>query len=279
MYKSFGREVAGVLLRAVVVVLTIVIVIVSISYLYDAETSISDGTCNIAVLPVEGVILPYYGLLDYPMIVTPEMVESFLETVENDENIDAVLAEINSPGGTPVASERIAKRFRDSPLPVVGMIGDIGASGGYMIAAATDYLIASPMSDVGSIGVTMSYVENSKQNEEEGLTFVNLSTGEFKNAGNPNKPLSEAERALFEENLEVIHDEFVSLVADYRDMEISVVETLANGSSMPGAKAVEAGLVDSLGGRVEAAVILADILETDISNIRFCEYEASILPF
>jgi len=279
MQKTFLRETAGTVMRAVVVVVTIVAIIGSISALYEVETGVSDGTCNIAVLPVEGVILPYHGLADYEMVVTPETIESFMAAVEEEEGIEAVLIEVNSPGGTPVASARIAERFRNSPLPVVGLIGDQGASGGYMIAAASDYLIASPMSDVGSIGVNMSYVEESGKNEEEGLTYVQLTSGKFKDIGSPNRPITEEERTLLEADLKLVHDEFVGMVAKYREMDKAAVEALADGSSMPGARALEVGLIDALGGREEARGILATILETDIQNISFCEYNRSFLPF
>lgn len=275
--KSFLRETAGVLMRAVVVVLTIVIVVFSISALYKLETGISDGTCTIAVLPVEGVILPFHGLGGFDMVVTPEIIESFMTQIEADENIEGVLVEINSPGGTPVASQRVAERFRSSTLPVVGLIGDVGTSGGYMIAAATDYLIASPMSDVGSIGVNMSYVEESIKNEEDGLTYVQLTTGKFKDIGSPNRPITDEERELLQTDLQVIHDEFVSIVSDYREMDVTAVAEIADGYSHPGVRALELGLIDSLGTRERAKEVFADILEKPIDQIVFCEYKSPLL--
>ncbi|MCA9361821.1 signal peptide peptidase SppA [Candidatus Kaiserbacteria bacterium] len=277
--KSFLRETAGVLMRAVVVVVTIVVVLISISAIYEVESGISDGECNVAVLPVEGVILPFYGLADFEMVTTPEAIESFMTAVEDDDDIDAVLLEINSPGGTPVASHRIAERFRNSQLPVIGMVGDVAASGGYMIAAATDFLLASPMSDVGSIGVNMSYVEESEKNEEEGLTYVQLTTGKYKDIGSPNRAITEEERALLLADLQVVHEEFVDIVSEYRELDRADVAALADGLSMPGTRAIEAGLIDALGGREEARGILASILDTDISNIVFCEYKSGFLPF
>lgn len=279
MQKSFLRETAGVLMRAVVVILTIVVVIVSISTLYEVETGISDGECNVAVLPVEGVILPFHGLIEYDMVVTPEAIETFMRAVEEDEAIKGVLIEINSPGGTPVASARIAERFKNSDLPVVGMVGDLAASGGYMVAAAADYLIASPMSDVGSIGVNMSFVEESKKNEEEGLTYVQLTTGKFKDVGDPNRPITEEEREYLLKDLQIVHDEFVDIVAKYRNLDREVVKALADGSSMPGKRALEAGLVDALGGRTEARDAFAKIFEADASTVHFCEYESGFLLF
>lgn len=266
-------------MKSVVVVITIVAIIVSFGALYEVETGVGDGTCNVAVLPIEGTILPFYGLVDAPLIVTPEMVEDFMDTVEEQGDIDAILIEINSPGGTPVAAQRIAERLRSSTLPVVGLIGDMGASGGYMVAAATDYLLASPMSDVGSIGVNMSYVEESEKNDEEGLTYVQLTTGKFKDAGSPNKPLTEEERALFQRDLDIVHNEFVKIVAADREKTIEEIGALADGSSMTGVRALEVGLVDKLGGRAEAREALAHILEIEPVDVSFCEYESGLLPF
>jgi len=277
MQKSFLRETAGVLMRATVVVLTIIIVVISISALYELETGVSDGTCTIAVLPVEGVILPFHGLGDFDLVVTPEKIESFMTRIEKEKKIEGVLIEINSPGGTPVASQRIAERLRSSTLPVVGLIGDVGTSGGYMVAAATDYLIASPMSDVGSIGVNMSYVEESIKNEEEGLTYVQLTTGKFKDIGSPNRPITDEERELLQSDLQVVHNEFVSVVANYRDMEFSAVAALADGYSHPGSRALELGLIDSLGTREKAKEVFAEILDKSIDEIIFCEYKGSVL--
>ncbi|MBP9842871.1 MAG: signal peptide peptidase SppA [Candidatus Pacebacteria bacterium] len=279
MQKSLTREVGIIIFKAVTVVVTIVLVIVSINYFYEIESSVGDGFCNVAVLPIEGTILPFYGLVDAPLVVTPEMVETFMDTVEEQGDIDAVLIEINSPGGTPVASQRIAQRLRNSPLPSVGLIGDIGASGGYMVAIATDYLIASPMSTVGSIGVTMSYVENSKQNDEDGLTYVELNTGKFKNSGDPNKPLTDEERAVFQRDLDILHTEFVNMVALYRNKPVEEVRTLADGSTMTGGRALENGLIDAVGGRAEARTAFAKILNTNEADVRFCEYESSLIPF
>jgi protease-4 len=279
MPRTFLQETGVTIMKAVVVVGTIVILLVTVGSMYDVEGSISDGSCNIAVLPIEGAILPFHGIGDYDLVITPEKVEQFMDQVEDESAIDAVLLEINSPGGMPVASERMAERFRNSPLPVVGLIGDIGASGGYMVAAASDYLIASPMSDVGSIGINMSYVEESQKNEDEGLTYVQLTTGKFKDIGSPNRPITEEERARLEADLDIVHNEFIDIVARYRDLPREEVVALADGASMPGVTAEEVGLIDSLGGRSEATTVLAEILEIDEADISYCEYESPFVLF
>jgi protease-4 len=279
MQKSFLRETATAIMKAVVVVVTIVLVVATLSTMYEVVTGVSNGRCNIAVLPIEGVVLPYHGLGEFEMVITPETVEKFMDTVEREGEIDAVLLEINSPGGTPVASERIAERFRSSNLPVVGVIGDVGASGGYMIAAATDYLIASPMSDVGSIGVNMSFVEESEKNEEEGLTYVQLTTGKFKDIGSPNRPITEEEKKLLQADLDLVHNEFINIISDYRGLDRDEVVALADGASMPGIKALNAKLIDELGGRAEATTVFSKILEMDEKSVKYCEFKKGLLPF
>jgi protease IV len=277
--KTFLRTTAEAFMRSGVVVFTIIVVLVVISVMYEADSGVSDGTCNVAVFPIEGVIMPFHGLENYELVTIPKEVENFMDKVEDDEMIKAVLVEINSPGGTPVASERIANRLYNSSLPIVALSGDMAASGGYMIAAATDHIVASPMSDIGSIGVNMSFVEESKRNEEEGLTYVQLVTGKYKDIGDPNRPVTAEEREILLADLQVIHDEFVNMVAEYRNMPTSTVTSLADGLSMPGRKALEVGLVDSLGGREEAKRVMAQIIDKDVADIHFCEYEAPLLFF
>ncbi len=279
MQRTFLKEVALMVTKAIIVVLTIIAILVGSIALFDEGLGVSDGTCNIAVMPIEGEIWPFYGLANTPLIVTPDMVEDFIASAEEDTAIDAFLFEINSPGGLPAASERIAESIRNSSLPSVGMIGDLGASGGYMVAAATDYLIASPFSTVGSIGVNASYVENSKQNEEDGLAYVQLIAGKYKDSGDPNKPLSEEERALIQRDLDEVHKSFIDMVARYRGLPVEKVTELADGSTITGARAKESGLVDGVGGRMEAKKALATILGIEEADVIFCEYESPLLPF
>lgn len=262
----------------ITVVLVIVVTVSTLGLLWDADLGISDGSCNIAVLPIEGVLLPYSGLGGFDLITTPNLVRDFVATAEADNDIDGILVEINSPGGTPVASHQIAQILHDSTLPVVGLAGDQAASGGYMVAAATDFLIASPMSDVGSIGVSMSYVENSQQNEDEGLTYVQLVTGEFKDTGSPERALTERERERLQQDLDIIHEEFVSIVSEYRELDREAVAGLADGSTMPGRSAVEVELVDALGNRTQAQAALAGFLDIPLTDVSFCEYQAPLLP-
>ena len=96
MHKSLPRELFVIVFKAATVVITLVVLIVSVGALYDVETEVGDGACNVAVFPIEGVILPYYGIIEASLITTPNMVDEFMSRVEQQSDIKAVLVEINS---------------------------------------------------------------------------------------------------------------------------------------------------------------------------------------
>jgi protease-4 len=275
---SFGRELASVLLKVFAVILTLAIIIGMIGFFTFTFTSVSDGECNIAVMPINGVIMPFgNGVAYQDFVTTPTDVRDFLTSLEYETMIEGVMFEINSPGGTPVASEDIATQIAALEMPNIALVGDVAASGGYMIASAADTIVASPMSDVGSIGVTMSYTEESEKNDEEGITYVPLNSGKFKDTGSPNKPLSEEERTLLEGQLQEVHNYFVDLVSKYRNINRDDVAALADGSTLTGTKAQEKKLVDILGGREAAKEAFAVKLGKDKSEISFCEYTAPLI--
>jgi protease-4 len=271
---SFGREVASMLLRVFAILLTIVIIVGVLSVFSYSFTSISDGDCTIAVMPISGIIMPFgYGYEYAEFTVTPNDVRDFLSLVKDDELfIKGILFEVNSPGGAAAASENIANQISELELPTVALIGDMGASGGYMVASAADHILASAMSDIGSIGVTMSYVEESEKNKEDGLTYVPLISGKYKDAGDPNKPLSDEERTYFQAQIDTIYETFVTLVAKNRNLPYDEVKQLADGSTLIGKQAVEKKLVDAIGDRNTVKTYFAEKLGKDVSEISFCEY-------
>lgn len=230
----------------------------------------SDGYCNVAVVPLYGEIgfgSPYAtgsGESEEAAAFTDaDYVAALLRNAARDPYIEAVLLQIDSYGGAPVASETILEALDELNKPSVALIREAGLSGAYMAALGTDTIIASPFSDVGSIGITSSYVTNVAQNEQNGLEFVALASGEFKDTGNPNKPLTDEERALWERDLRAYHDHFVALVASHRNLEQSLVEEIADGSSVSGIFALENGLIDLIGNRATAVTTLSTALGHD----------------
>jgi len=220
---------------------------------YDPETGelYADNSCNVIGINLHGEIFTYVPPEnedgDY---ASGELILSDLQEIEESPeyaDVKAVLIEIDSYGGSPVASEELANIIKDYKLPVIAMVREGATSGAYWIASATDRIFASKLSDIGSIGVTMSYLDDSKLNEKEGYTWNSLSTGKFKDAGNGQTPLTEEERAIFERDLNIIYEEFVKAVSVNRNLPIEKVRELADGSSMLGEMALENGLIDEIG--------------------------------
>jgi protease-4 len=243
---------------------------------YNASTYIGDGYCNIAVLPIEGDIHGYGGVFDDygNRVVSTNMRDaiSFLEQAEYEPGIYGVLALVNSTGGSGAAAEQIATTLKQSMLPNAAYIVDSGASAAYLVASAADIIIASPFSDVGSLGVTMSYLDYSAQNMAQGIEYVSLSSALFKNYGDPDRPLTSEERALLERDLDVWHNELVAQVAENRKMSIDKIAALADGSSMPGRLAQAAGLVDVVGDREVVRDWFATQLGISREEVVFCGY-------
>ena len=244
---------------------------------YNASTMISDGSCNIAIIPITGDIAPYAGPdLDengnkLPLSTNPDDVLFTLRGAENDPNILGLLARIDSNGGTLAASEIISNGFKNSSLPVVALIREIGVSAAYLIATGAKTIIASPFSDVGGIGVTMSYLENTAKNNKEGLIYIPLASAKFKDYGNPDKSLTFDERILLERDLKIFHEHFVKLVAENRNLPVEQIAKLADGSSMPGSLALENKLIDSLGDQETARAWFAEQLKIKPEEVIFCE--------
>lgn len=234
--------------------------------------SFCGGEGNIATISITGELVTYPFFLEKEETYTSaDQVLHSLKKAAEDPSIRGIVVVIDSYGGSPVAAEEISKFLRSIQKPTVTLIRDQGLSGGYWVAAGGEHVVASALSDVGSIGVTASYLENSKQNEKEGLTYVPLASGKFKDAGNPDKPLTKEEEALFLRDIEKMHDIFVSEISTLRSLPLEKVKDIADGSSMLGGEARSLGLVDQVEGWQEVFDWLSEKIDTDIA---LCEDSA-----
>ena len=220
--------------------------------------------CNVVGIAVRGPIviasdtIPAEDCVNgCPVVTASDDVLEYLRTASENDAIKGVILDIESGGGYPVPSEEIANAVAEVGKPSVAWVRQIAASGAYWIASAADTIVASPNSDVGSIGVSMSYLDYSGQNEEDGLNFNSLSSGKFKDTGSPDKPLTDEERTLLERDIKITHANFVAAVAANRGLTVEQVQAMADGSTMLGAMAQGSGLVDALGGQSEAYAALA----------------------
>jgi len=229
---------------------------------YTEDTSFSYEGCNVAGVIMQGPVETYNpdtsGLGD--IIASSEEIIFSIDIAEAENDVKAILLEVNSFGGIPAAAHEIEDALRRTNKPTVVHIREAGLSAAYLAATGGDIIFASELSDVGSIGVTQSYVDESKLNEKEGYTYNQLSTGKFKDILDPDKPLTWEERQLLERDLQVVHEAFVKTVAENRSLDIDTVKELADGSSMLGTMALENGLIDRIGGFYEVEDYLAGLI-------------------
>jgi protease-4 len=184
--------------------------------------------------------------------VTPEGVISQLKKAENDDAVKAIVLRIDSPGGTASASEEIAIEVARAKKPTIASIGDVGASGAYMIASQCDEIMSTNSSAVGSIGVIMEIGDYSELAKKLGVKFIAIHEGEFKDAGSPWRGLTATETAMLQSDAKLTYDNFIALVARGRHASEADIRKLATGWAWPGSKAKQLGLVDSIGNYTDA---------------------------
>jgi len=193
-------------------------------------------------------------------IVASEEINYLIRQANEDDDIKAILIEADSQGGLPVAGEEVANALKNSEKPTVAVIRQSGLSAAYWAVSGADHIFASKNSDVGSIGVTASYLANVGKNQKDGNDYVQLSSGKYKDAGDPDRPLTEEERQLFLRDIKIVHENFIADVATNRDIPVIDVQKIADGSSVLGDRAKELRLIDDIGGIREAEKYLEGII-------------------
>ncbi len=190
-------------------------------------------------------------------------VVSIVKDAQDKDNIKAIVVEINSSGGSGEAGQEIMQAFKDSKKPVVAFIRDRGLSASYLAATGAQTIFASQFSDVGSIGVTMSYLQKSIKDRTDGLTYIDLSSGKYKDSGNPSRPLTDDEKSLFMRDVNIGYNLFMNFVSQNRNLSIEKVKALADGSSVMGETALKDGLIDKIGLLPDVEKYMSEKIGTD----------------
>lgn len=240
-------------------------------YEEDYLLSFSDMDCNVAGIEAHGFLITYIPNEDldeagYPIVdeIASESINASIQDAEESANIKAIILEVDSYGGFPVAAEEVANALRRAKKPTVVLIREGAVSAAYWVATGADIIFASRNSDVGSIGITMSYLDYSGQNIKDGIKYISLSSGKFKDAGDPDKPLSAEERELFMRDVKILHQNFIEAVSENRGLDIEKVRQLADGSTMLGQMALENGLIDQIGGEYEVKEYLKEKIGEEV---------------
>jgi protease-4 len=210
------------------------------------------GKAKVVLLELTGLITSQEegGLFEHPSPVA-QLKEALIKAGE-DSKVKAVVLKINSPGGTVTASDVVyheVRAFREKhKVPVIASIMDVGASGGYYVAAGADKIVAHPSSVTGSLGVIMVTLNARGLLEKVGVETAVITSGPRKDMGSPFRAMTDEERAIFQGVIDSFYNRFLSVIKDgRRSLSSEEVRKLADGRIYSGEQAKALGLIDSVG--------------------------------
>ena len=239
--------------------------------------------CNVKVVKLEGPLDTYASggvsdpsdpnASDFGYGVDSASIVSQLDEAESSSDIKAIVLQIDSTGGSPVAAEEISNALKRSGKPTVALIRGAGLSAAYRSATGANTIIAAENAEVGSIGVTSSYLDQTKHNSQSGYTFNAISTGEYKDMLNSNKPLTANEREMVVHELNIVFANFVKTVNQNRHLTMEASSSpLTTGASFIASEALEYKLIDKIGDRETARDYLAGVLSLPRTEVSFCDH-------
>ena len=175
--------------------------------------------------------------------------ESKLKKLEKDKNLKAVILEINSPGGEVVASEILYTFFKNlsKKVPVVTTIKSLGASGAYMVALASEYIVAYNTSMVGSIGVLAQSVNVNNLLNKVGVDVKLYKSSKLKASPNMFEVADEDVNMVMKEQINEVYEYFLDIFIENRKLDRKDAMEIANGQIYVGKQAIMYGLVDEIG--------------------------------
>lgn len=205
---------------------------------------------TVAVIPVYGVISGRADLFTAMSGGTSvqRLQDTFRDAI-SDEDVTAVVLDIDSPGGSTDLIPELAATIRGvrGKKPVVAVANTRAASAAYWIGAQADEFVVTPSGDVGSIGVFAAHSDLSGAQEKMGVKTTFISAGKFKTEGNPFEPLSEEARAAIQATVDEYYGMFVKDVAMGRRVTAATVrEDFGQGRMLTAVNAVKAGMADRL---------------------------------
>lgn len=229
---------------------------------------------NVALIPIKGTILIEGTTTAFGgEVASSAEIVDFIKQADEDSSIKAILLDINSPGGSAVASKEIMTAVKRANKPTYALIREIGTSGAYWVASASDKIIADELSVTGSIGVIASYLEFNGLLERYNISYQRLVGGKYKDIGSPFKELGEDERVILQTKIDKIHEYFIGSFAENRNMSIEKAKELSTGEFYLGSEALELGLIDQTGDIETAKETIKT--ELNLTTVEFAEYKTT----
>ena len=260
------------------------VALIGLAFLFSAVLVLSPSfslfSGKIAVIPVKGSIEAEKSSF-VTELSSSEIAEKVQQAAE-DQSISAILLDIDSPGGSIVATKQIVAAVQEAKKSkkVVAWIGDLGASGAYYVAAAGDYIIADADSLTGSIGVVSIVANIEELLKKYGVKVRVLKEGENKAMGSMFEEMDAEQLEIMQEILSSAFKHFKADIIKFRGERLNRAdfERLSDGRILSGEQALDAGLIDELGSRqyaIEKTGQLAGIESPE--TVDFGKKEASLL--
>lgn len=229
---------------------------------FNKTVSSKNLTSNnrIAVILAEGQIVSGSA----PGFLSSDIFAEEIKKARKNDNIDAIVLRVNSPGGSILASEVIWKEMVEAKKakPLIVSMGEVAASGGYYISAPADTIVAQPNTITGSIGIFgLFFNVEELVTDKLGITTDVVETGELSDFMNPGRELTQVEKDIMQKNIDDGYETFISKVVEGRGMTEEQVKAVASGRVWTGTQAKERGLVDVLGGLDTAIEIASGKIE------------------
>jgi len=248
---------------------------------YEEEWSYGSGDVKAVRLQLTGIITRETegGFFNIPIDRIEELIRN-IRAAQHDEDIMAIILEVDTPGGGITPSDEIYNEllnFKNSKegRKVVIFMRDLAASGGYYVAMAGDWLIAEPTSVVGSIGVIMQTLNWKVLSEKIGISDTTIKSGENKDMLNPFRDSKPEEISMLQEMIDLMHDRFKSIVSSGRGLSEEELETLADGRIFTADQALELDLIDQIGYWDDVVEKTAELLgETSVKVVRYHQPES-----
>lgn len=239
----------------------------------ETESSSSD---RIAIIYANGEIISGEGNDES---IGSERISRAIRKARMDKKVKAIVLRVNSPGGSALASDVIWREMilAKKAKPVIVSMGDVAASGGYYIACAADSIFAQPNTITGSIGVfgIIPNMQNFFKNKM-GITFDGVKTGKFADLGTVSRPMTDAEKMIFQQEVNRVYSTFTQKVADGRKKSRNYIDSIGQGRVWSGIEALQNGLVDRLGNIDDAIASAAK--KAKITDIKLVSYPDQVDP-
>jgi protease IV len=217
------------------------------------EEGRADSGAKIGVVVLEGVISSDLS----------ERAVKQLAKHADDPAIKAIVLRIDSPGGGVASSQEVyeeVKRLRAGGKLVVASLGSVAASGGYYIACVAERIFANAGTLTGSIGVIVQLANAEELLHKVGIVSTVITSGPFKDSGNPTRALRPEERQVFQALVDDVYQQFVEAVSQGRQMPVAEVRQVADGRIYTGRQAKDLRLIDELGTFQDAITYAASTI-------------------